>query len=601
MRLFLTLLLSALTIGLAPAVPAPADTATLGRWLQLTQRQRTTSPDSAAFSARQALALARQLGLPARQAQALDELGWLRYVRGDYPGALRLYQQALALARQAPCPQQTARLHDDIGKVLCEQGAYPEALDHHLQALRYYGSQHDSTRYARGLQNLASVEYREHNLTQAIAYHEQAIRLLRKNKDPDELDTSYQDLALIYADQGHFGAAERYMRLGLAVYQRQHDRINEAIALNNLGDIYLRQRSFGLAYRYFGQALALAQANHDQSMLAVCEAGLAQVLEQQHDYPRAERYARHSLQVATSIRAMPVAQQITMLLASILAGERQYEPALALYKQGKAIEDSIFGLKHTAQVEMLRMQYQRSRREQEEAANHYLIQQLEREQRADRLTLLLLGGVCLSVLALAWLWRRQLQAARQRDQARLEARAATEEIEQLRSAARLQEAEYELGLKNRKLTSLALAAMQQGEFLHEVKERLDAIGRTADDEVRRQLTRLRQSIEQNGPATKDWEQFRLMFEEVHQGFFSALQQQYPDVTPNELRLAALLKLNFSSKAMAGLLGISEESIKKARYRLRQKLQLPTSENLADFIMKLEVGKSRPRPASPAEV
>lgn len=200
---------------------------------------------------------------------------------------------------------------------------------------------------------------------------------------------------------------------------------------------------------------------------------------------------------------------------------------------------------------------------------------------------MLVLGICLGLLGLGWLFWRQYQTTRQRDQARQLAQQASDRVDQLLNEAKLQEAEYKLAHKNKKLTTLTLSVMQKGEFLHEVKERLDVIARTASDEVRKQLARLRQSIEQNGPANKEWEQFRLMFEEVHQNFFTELQRQYPEVTPNELRLAALLRLNFSSKAMAGLLGISEESIKKARYRLRQKLQLNTTDNLVDFMMRLE--------------
>ena len=125
--------------------------------------------------------------------------------------------------------------------------------------------------------------------------------------------------------------------------------------------------------------------------------------------------------------------------------------------------------------------------------------------------------------------------------------------------------------------------------MHEVKERLEVIAQGADEQVRRQLGRLRQSIEQNGSSNKEWEQFRVIFEEVHPTFFAQLQQQFPEVTPNELRLAALLRLNFSSKAMAGLLGISEESVKKARYRLRQKLQLSTADNLTEVMLGIEAG------------
>ena len=575
--------------ALASAPGLRGDTTRIVALLKRANQVVATNPDSALLCSQQALALARQMRLLRKEVQALELIGWIQFARGDYPGGLRIYQQALTIAQARGFAKESAILHADIGRVLQEQGAYPEALENNLAALRYYGAVHDSTHLAYAILSVASVEYYEHNYVQAIAYYQQAISILKKNKSQDDLDTSYQGLAMVYADQGRFDQAETYFRLGLAIFQRKKDSTNESIALNNLGDIYSKQKKYALARRYFTQTLQIASVNNDESIIAGCCVGLAQVCYQQGAYAQAQEYARRSLALASRIKAQPVAQEACLVLSNVLVAQRKFEPALAFYKQGKALEDSIYGSKHAAQIQALRNQYQHYRREQEEAAHRYRIRQLERDQRISRLTLLLVVGVGLSLLLLGWLGWRQYRATRQRNHAQQQAQQATERVEHFMRQSKLQQAEYELGLKDKKLATLALSIMQKGEFLHEVKERLEVIGRTAEEDVRKQLLRLRQNIEQNGPANKEWEQFRLIFEEVHQDFFSELQRRYPEVTPNELKLAALLKLNFSSKAMAGLLGISEESVKKARYRLRQKLQLSTADNLVDFIMRLDAG------------
>src|SRR5699024_7119713 len=86
---------------------------------------------------------------------------------------------------------------------------------------------------------------------------------------------------------------------------------------------------------------------------------------------------------------------------------------------------------------------------------------------------------------------------------------------------------------------------------------------------------------------QDWEQFRLYFEEVHTGFLDALKKQYPELTANELRLSALVKLSLTSKEIATILGITPDSVKTARYRLRKKLGMKTEENLTEFMMNIE--------------
>jgi DNA-binding CsgD family transcriptional regulator len=45
-------------------------------------------------------------------------------------------------------------------------------------------------------------------------------------------------------------------------------------------------------------------------------------------------------------------------------------------------------------------------------------------------------------------------------------------------------------------------------------------------------------------------------------------------------------MNLSSKDIASILNISDEGVKKARYRLRKKLRLDTNENLESTIMSM---------------
>ena len=52
----------------------------------------------------------------------------------------------------------------------------------------------------------------------------------------------------------------------------------------------------------------------------------------------------------------------------------------------------------------------------------------------------------------------------------------------------------------------------------------------------------------------------------------------------DLRLAAYLKMNLSSKEIAPLLNISVRGVENKRYRLRKKLGLSEEANLTEFIM-----------------
>lgn len=82
-----------------------------------------------------------------------------------------------------------------------------------------------------------------------------------------------------------------------------------------------------------------------------------------------------------------------------------------------------------------------------------------------------------------------------------------------------------------------------------------------------------------------WNEIEILFLNLHQDFFNNLMEQFPGLTKNELRLCAFLRLNLSIKDIASVTHQSEETIKKARYRLRQKLNINSDESLNGLIMR----------------
>jgi len=99
------------------------------------------------------------------------------------------------------------------------------------------------------------------------------------------------------------------------------------------------------------------------------------------------------------------------------------------------------------------------------------------------------------------------------------------------------------------------------------------------------LKQLIQGIESTINLDQDWGNFKMHFEEVHQGFFKQLLEQYPDLNTNELRFCAYLRLNLDAKEIARILNITVNAIEKRRYRLRKKLNLNPEDSIFEFLSK----------------
>ena len=137
------------------------------------------------------------------------------------------------------------------------------------------------------------------------------------------------------------------------------------------------------------------------------------------------------------------------------------------------------------------------------------------------------------------------------------------------------------------MTSYALNFIQKNELIVQFSDKIEEIKKQAPGDVASELNRVRKLLDDSSRIDNEWENFKMMFEEVHKGFFTAIKTQYPEIGSAELRLCALLRLNMNLKESSRILGISSDSVKTARYRLRKKLGLATEDNLVDFLMRFD--------------
>lgn len=85
---------------------------------------------------------------------------------------------------------------------------------------------------------------------------------------------------------------------------------------------------------------------------------------------------------------------------------------------------------------------------------------------------------------------------------------------------------------------------------------------------------------------EDWDKFKSIFEKAFPMFFQRLKSNTPDITMAEQRMAALSRLQLTTRQMASMLGISESSVHKTKQRLRQRFNITTDDNLEEFISEI---------------
>ncbi len=133
--------------------------------------------------------------------------------------------------------------------------------------------------------------------------------------------------------------------------------------------------------------------------------------------------------------------------------------------------------------------------------------------------------------------------------------------------------------KTRELASSTMGMIKKNEFLNTIKNELKKVEANG-------ITRVIKIIDRNLNNTDDWKLFEEAFNNADKGFIKKIKSIHPDLTPNDLRLCAYLRLNLPSKEIAPLLNISPRSVEVKRYRLRKKMNLNHKDNLTEYILNL---------------
>lgn len=136
--------------------------------------------------------------------------------------------------------------------------------------------------------------------------------------------------------------------------------------------------------------------------------------------------------------------------------------------------------------------------------------------------------------------------------------------------------------KNKELATSVLNLIERNKFISKISVDLEKIKTIVNEESKMGIQNILRDIDR-GSTKQLWKEFELRYIEVHKEFFQVLNSKYHNLTSNDRKLCALIKLNLSSKEISSITYQSVQSIKIARYRLRKKLGINKNENLNAFL------------------
>jgi|WetSurMetagenome_2_1015567.scaffolds.fasta_scaffold34766_3 tetratricopeptide (TPR) repeat protein len=487
------------------------------------------------------------------------------YSKTDLIKAVQYSKDALQLSTELGSELFIARSYIKIGSHLIVMGNYDEALNSFLICLKIAQDNKFEHEEFVALCDLGVIQDRIEKFDAALKYYFEALNIFNKSieigkpiQEFKNIQGLYNNIGNIYLSKSELNTAEEYYLKGLGIADQKKDYTNIGNICNNLGKLADQRNNFGKAFSYLIKSLEARQKINDNSGIAKSYYSLANHYFKMQESNKALDYATKSFVLGSELKE-PLTRKISsMFLYQIYKKMGNWEKSLQYHEIYQQVSDSLINDNKIQELTRLQMQYEYEKTEALNAA----------KRQKTRLTyIILLSSVTVLAVILALLF--------------FLSRSRTKRIK-----LENEKLEKDMIIKNKELTTNVLYLLQKNELINSITARLLKLKSNLKEENIQPVQKIIVDL-QSITEKEVWEEFEYRFQSVHEEFYQNLKKKFPDLTPSEIKLAAFLKLNMTTKEIASITNQSVNSLETARYRLRKKLGITNQEvNLVNFLLNI---------------
>jgi tetratricopeptide (TPR) repeat protein len=389
----------------------------------------------------------------------------------------------------------------------------------------------------------------------------------------DTLNPKYNKLLVsLYNNIGNIYDIKDTNQKALYYYQKcqvlslkNNDSTSLSMVYKNIGDLYLKLDSLDVAEKYMKDALQIRLKLNNKAEICTNLLILSQLEKKRKNYDLALDYVQQAFDIANETGSISLQQQSLYVLAEVNELKNNIPQAYYYYKIFHNLTDSIFNERVSNEVVKLEVEtiYKEQQKKLEE----------EQQARVKKLIFILVAFIILFIIALLLYFLAQNRIWRIK-------------LQKQNLALEKQTLELNLETKNKELITNVMYLVKKNELLKETIKQLLEASSVASAENKKNLQNIIPHL-QTSIDNDVWQDFEMQFNEVHSEFYQKLNDRYKELTPNEIKLCAFLKLNMTTKEISAITQQSARSIEVARVRLRKKLQITnTNVNLVSFLNEL---------------
>lgn len=476
------------------------------------------------------------------EGKCLQQMGKICYTQGHFSQSLEFFLKADKIFDNTNQPLLMAANINDAGVLYYYMKQKDKAMHSYRKAIGFYKRLNNLTGQVTVLGNIGQLYEKRQLYDSAFYYQKLALKINEKLNNKSEAAKIHENLGSIYEDLERYDSAYVQFKQSLDLYQKDQNKLGSIEVINNLGDILRKTGRYKESIAQTEMALKLAENMGNVYQLSSCCRDLGKAYELLSNMDSAYHYVKLGYKYTIDLYSVDGARQAAFLQV--------------LYDINKK-SDEIIKLKNDRKVNRI---------------------------IAFSSSIVLILSV---VLGFVMFSRQRLKL---KDQQMLAKQQATEHDMTSLELKNLQLEEQNLKqlleVKSRELSTHTLNLIKHNQFLENLRSTLQAMVKEDKRDQKKQMNQILTEINQSFNHERNWKEFTLAFEQVHHQFLESLKKYSNELTSADMRLIALLKMNLDSGDIATLLGISTDSLRVSRYRLRKKLNLAQGDNLSAFIQAL---------------
>lgn len=482
--------------------------------------------------------------------------------KGEYEKSIENLEKSIQLAQELKDYSILSKALNNLAWIYSAQSNYSVALEYYLKALNINEQLRNQSGMVTNYLNIAGIQSDQKEYDEALKYLHRALNISEEIGDSLKISMSLSTIGNIYMKMDDPRALEYYEKSLKIVGD---NNINMTIKnLTHMGTIYTQRRNFSRAIECFNEAFRLAEKKGLKRAIADIWSKIGLVYIHQKRYKEALGYSNKSLAIANELKLLNLQKELHKQLSEIYAATNNYQAAYKNHILYKKYNDSIFNETNIKKLADLESTY---KYEKEKQVYEIAVQNKELKIKSQQ------GIIVFLIIAFVLLSSLGMMAVRSQ---RLKKRLLHLELE---------EANAELEKNQKEMTSATLKLVQTAERDVRSIKMLESIEKNTNSDIRDDIKSLIFDYKSQA-YNSNWEEFEVLFEKVHASFYKNLNDHFPFLTQNERKLCVFLKLNMTNKQIAQITFQSEDALKKARQRLRKKLDIERDTNLVSFIQNI---------------